>query len=411
MKSTFTRFAMPHAGNNPLLVGRSSQRVAKALTVLALCLCVSYAQADSAHVRVAKTPNDGIQPQAVVDDAGQMHLIYFKGEPGGGDLFYVRGDANTEKYSEPVRVNSQPGSAIATGTIRGGQIALGKGGRVHVAWNGSNKALPKNPSGGQPMLYARLNDAGTAFEPQRNVMLASDVLDGGGTVAADRAGHVYVAWHAVKANGERGEDKRQIWVALSSDDGKSFLPDAPANDKPTGACGCCGMRATVDSQGNAYFLYRAATNRSERGMILLSSNDAGKTFTSAVVDKWKLNACPMSSESFAEGPNGVLGAWETQGKVYFAPTEQLKTGDAIPVAALGRGTDCKHPALAVNRTGGVLLAWTEGTGWQRGGDLAWQVYSKNGQPTNEHGRIAKAVPVWGMISVVAAKDGSFTIIH
>ena len=40
-----------------------------------------------AKVTLLRTPNGGIQPQAVVDAKGALHLIYFKGEAGGGDLF------------------------------------------------------------------------------------------------------------------------------------------------------------------------------------------------------------------------------------------------------------------------------------------------------------------------------------
>jgi hypothetical protein len=55
------------------------------------------------------------------------------------------------------------GSALAIGTIRGGQIAIGRGGRIHVAWDGSSVVRskgPLNPEAGQrgsPMLYSRLN--------------------------------------------------------------------------------------------------------------------------------------------------------------------------------------------------------------------------------------------------------------
>src|SRR5262249_61925015 len=114
--------------------------------------------------------------------------------------FYVRREAGKTAFSSPLKVNSQAGSAIATGTIRGGQLALGKNGRVHVAWNGSGKAQPR--SAGQytsPMLYARLNDAGTAFEEQRNLMQVTTTLDGAGTVAADQDGNAYGAWHGVTA--------------------------------------------------------------------------------------------------------------------------------------------------------------------------------------------------------------------
>ena len=119
----------------------------------------------------------------------------------------------------------------------------------------------------------------------------------------------------------------------------------------------------------------------------------------------------MSSEAFAEGPAGVFSAWETEGQVYFGRIDRVKPGVAAVVAAPGRGQGRKHPAVAVNRAGEVLLAWTEGTGWQRGGDLAWQVYDQAGKPTAAHGRIPNAIPVWGLATVVAGKDGSFTIIH
>ena len=52
------------------------------------------------------------------------------------------------------------------------------------------------------MLYARSNPAGTAFDPQRNLIAITIDLDGGGSIAADDSGRVYVAWHG----GSRGED-------------------------------------------------------------------------------------------------------------------------------------------------------------------------------------------------------------
>src|SRR5207244_2989490 len=77
------------------------------------------------RVDVVRTPDGGIQPQAAVDSEGTIHLIYFKGDPAGGDLFYVTRKTTPVGFSRPIRVNSQPGSAVATGTIRGAQIALG----------------------------------------------------------------------------------------------------------------------------------------------------------------------------------------------------------------------------------------------------------------------------------------------
>src|SRR5450432_3240171 len=124
----------------------------QAFAAVCLMLMTFNVQAGE-NVTLLKTPHGGIQPQAVADANGTLHLIYFKGEPRAGDLFYVKRTPGQEQFSEPMRVNSVPGSAIAVGSVRGGQISVGKSGRVHVAWNGSGQ--------NSGMLYARLNDAGT----------------------------------------------------------------------------------------------------------------------------------------------------------------------------------------------------------------------------------------------------------
>src|SRR5207245_9711029 len=109
-----------------------------------------------------------------------------------------------------VRADHVTGSAMAVGNIQGGHLEVGKDNRIHVAWNGTDKAIVKGPRGESPMLYTRLNDAGTAFERERNVIQSAFGLDGGGSVAADEEGNVYVAWHAPRPGG-RGEETRGVW--------------------------------------------------------------------------------------------------------------------------------------------------------------------------------------------------------
>ena len=358
-------------------------------------------------MNLLRAPDGGIQPQAVLDGRSTLHLIYFKGEAGGGDIYYVRKPRGAAAFSKPIRVNSQDGSAVATGTIRGAQIALGRGGRVHVAWNGSRQAQPPGPNGSMPMLYARLNDSGDAFEPQRNLMHEGGALDGGGTLAADGAGNVWVAWHGM---GEvKGEDHRRVYVAHSSDDGKTFAREAPAWAEPTGACGCCGMRAFADRAGALYMLYRAATESVDRDMVLLVSHDRGRSFQGSRIDRWKLNACPMSSESVAQNGGRVEVAWQTEKQVYFAPVDTAAAKIAPRIAATGEGSR-KFPSLAINAQGETLLAWADGTGWQKGGTLGWQVYDGAGHPEGARGE-GPAVPVWSFPAAFAAADGSFTVIY
>src|SRR5919108_5367 len=72
----------------------------------------------SPAVTAIRVPAHGLQPEAIEDDRGVLHMLYFAGEPAGGNLYYIRSTDFGATFSKPVRVNSQTGSAIATGTIR-----------------------------------------------------------------------------------------------------------------------------------------------------------------------------------------------------------------------------------------------------------------------------------------------------
>src|SRR6266498_3274698 len=80
------------------------------------------------RVHVGRVPDGGLQPQVAMDDRGKLHLVYFAGDPRQGNLFYAVSTDGGMTFSRAVPVNSQQGSAIATGTIRGGQLALSKNG-------------------------------------------------------------------------------------------------------------------------------------------------------------------------------------------------------------------------------------------------------------------------------------------
>ena len=371
----------------------------------------------SAQVRVLRVPDGGMQPQAVLDDRGTLHLVYFKGDPSAGDLFYVTsGDLRT--FSSPVRINSQPGSAVATGTIRGAQIALGRRGILHVAWNGSSQARPKGPEDptmagspytGTPMPYSRLVPGRETFEPQRNLITRTVGLDGGGSIAADGAGNVYVAWHARSRSEPSGETNRRVWLTHSSDDGAHFSAEEPINQRRTGACSCCGMALHATRDGHLYGLYRAATEKIHRDIYLFSAAlpSTNPTFALTKLDEWQLNGCPMSSASIASFGDRAYGAWETRGQVFFARLDRTPGGRIV--AAPGPAGMRKHPRLAVG-TSRLLMCWTEGTGWNRGGGLAWQLLERSGTPIGPTHRLG-AVPAWSFAAVVSETDGGFLLIY
>jgi hypothetical protein len=375
---------------------------------------------EPAKVSLARVPDGGLQPQVAVDSQGVVHLVYYKGEAKQGDLYYVRSSDSGVSFSAPLRVNSQPESAVAGGTIRGAQLALGAGQRVHVAWNGSGAALPKGPRNpeqpadspynGLPMLYTRISDEATAFEPQRNLMQKTFALDGGGTIAADARGHVYVLWHGSTAGDPKGEGGRRVWIARSEDNGETFSAEDPAYANPTGACACCGMRAFVDGRGDLYALFRSAQQEIHRDTYLLHSSDQGRSFDGRMLHPWQINACPMTSAAFAESSGNLVVAWETEDRVYLTRIDANTLAAAEPVAAPGTGNDRKHPSLAVNSRGETLLAWMEGEGWGKGGALRWQLFSRQGDSIDGVGEVP-GIPPFSFASAFAKPDGSFTILY
>ncbi|HEX5413500.1 MAG TPA: sialidase family protein [Terriglobia bacterium] len=360
------------------------------------------------QVKILRTPGGGIQPQNALDSSGVLHMIYFTGDASAGDIEYVRRAPGARAFSKPIRVNSQPGSALAVGTVRGPQIAVSPDGHVDVVWFGSSKATPKGPDGSTPLLYSRLNSAGTAFSPQRNLVQYAKGLDGGLSVAAGEKDEVYVVWHAMGTT--PGEAHRRVYLARSVDGGQTFARELPVSPAPLGACGCCGMRAFVDRSGALFILYRAAAEDIHRNMTLLVSTDRGRTFRTREVSTWQLNACPMSTAYLGEGAHYVLAAWEKAGEVYFDTINPETFQISSSFAAPGQSNDRKHPAVVANSRGQVLLAWTEGTGWKKGGSVAWQIFDNSGQPLGAMGHAA-GVPAWGLPSVYTAPDGNFTIIY
>src|SRR5206468_1157236 len=124
------------------------------------------------------------------------------------------------------------------------------------------------------------------------------------------------------------------------------------------------------------------------------------------LDTREVNACPMSSMGFAEVVGKVEGAWETGGQVYFA---DLARANAVPVSAPGEGKGRKHPRIAMVPDGETLMVWTEGTGWSRGGSLAWQLYGASGKPIGEEGK-AGGIPAWSFGAVIT-KTGGFVVLY
>lgn len=390
----------------------------------------------SQPVTLVRVPNGGMKPSVALDRAGVLHLVYFKGDVSKGDAFYVTSSDYGATFSEPLRVNSQAGSVLAVAGIRAPQLALEPNRKAHVLWHGSATAQPRaplnpqqaadSPHNGAPLLYARLDDARRAFEPQRNLMRKTCALDGGGAITTDVKGNVYAVFHA-QLPGAKSEADRAVFVAQSVDSGATFTEEKDVLPAPIGACGCCALTARATADGGLAILFRAAEKGVQRGMHLLISRDGMRTFSDVQAAPWKGMTCPGSSPAILPQSDSLTLAWENpdSGRVALSSValgdasnskgrpEFPRLGSGGDNQSLSAGPDGngqKQPVLAINSRSETLLAWTEGTGWNRGGGLAWEIIGPRAERLAS-GKRDGAVPAHGSLAAFARVDGSFVIMH
>jgi len=381
---------------------------------LLLSLLLGALAADE-RVRLVPLPAGAIEPEAQLSSRGEIELLYGAGDPAAIDLFVASSSDGGATLAATRRVNGEGSRSVAIGTVRGARLAIGRDDSLHVAWMGAAKAEPRAPRNGTPLLYSRAPGPREPFTPPRNVITSAVGLDGGLDVAADGRGAVAIVWHAPAA-GDEGEEARRVWVTRSSDDGATFQPERAIDSARHGVCACCGMKA-IYARGESpaaerlWVLYRCALRGSERDMHALVVGGESDPARSLELSKWPVDTCVMSTAALANGPgDAIVAAYETKGQIFLqsAPAGGEPSRAVAPAGAPG---DRKHPRLAVNSKGERLLCWMEGSGWEKGGTLVWQLYERGGAPiAGASGRI-EGVPIWSFGAPVALKDDRFVLFH
>jgi hypothetical protein len=236
-------------------------------------------------------------------------------------------------------------------------------------------------------------------------------LDGGCTVAADLVGNVHAMWHAAPLDTlpGTGEKARTVYVATSHDEGQTFAAEAPSTAASPGVFGCYSMRASAIPGGEIFAIYRSADGQG-RGMKVMRSSGQTQTFTHAELQPWPINTCPMSSSFLMPTPHGMLATWETESTIWMTNLSE-RSGKPTKISA----KDAKHPSLAQNELCDTLITQAIGTGWQRGGTLAWVVQDASGkilEQTDASLRKSELqVPVWSYSAAAYVKGQGFVLVH
>ena len=374
--------------------------VAAAATVLSGCASPTQVRAVG-QVVVERVPDAGLVADISVGPGGTVHLVSIDGTPEAGDVMYRRRTSSATAWSAPIRVNATAGAGMTIGAVRGPRIAEGRRGLVHVLWNGSSR-VTTDQKRGAPLLYARID--GSRVSDARNLMTASTMLDGGGAIATDQDGHVYALWHGLVAPRTR-DAERNAFLSVSTDDGGSFAPEHVVNPENSGVCGCCGMAATVPAGSGLLWLVRAATDDRARDMMIMRLD--GGVPSVLLRDPWQLEACPLSTSALANTATGAVAAWETRGQILTSEVVGGRAGRPVPAPGTGQR---RFPAVALNTAGDMLLAWTEGAAWARGGSLAWVLLEHGSRRELDAGTVPNLRP-WTKPAAYARPDGRFVLLY
>ena len=275
---------------------------------------------------------DAAEPVTAAASDGNFYVAWVNHEvKNQADVMIGRFDSHGKMRSAPVRVNPQPGLATAW---RGDppSIAVADNGSVYVVWTARVEADGKK---GTDLYLSVSNDMGRTFASP--VKINDDKVPGAhGMHALGIAGdgRIYVSWldernvhvpkPSTKAEGHHMESNRELFMAHSTDGGRTFSKNQKIAAE---ACPCCKTALAVASDGTLYIGWRHVLPGNYRHIAVTSSTDAGATFSKPVIvsdDKWVLQGCPVSGPSLSVDDAGVLKVlWYAAGEantpgLYFA---------------------------------------------------------------------------------------------
>lgn len=330
---------------------------------------------------------DGKIPTVAFDAASNKVYVAFFREADITGVFLVHKEISGESWSAPVRVSAPTDEASAHGQAPA-QVAVGPEGNVYVVWTNSipveGRRFPASN-----LLFARSMDGGLTFSPPKAINSDADGLPAGHTfhdVTVGSDGTIYVSWldsrdryralaQAMTKNpvqqvsldthshsAEAHEPGTQVWVAYSSDQGKSFS-EGTVVAKET--CQCCRTSIVAASDGKVYVAWRHIFPGMERDMALAYSEDGAKTFTEPrriYADHWSIEGCPHSGPSLVIDAAGRFHvAWytgeESKPGLYYSTSEDgIAFSEPMPLAT---GVGVSQVRLSGHGQDRVWLAWED----------------------------------------------------
>ncbi|MDT8427450.1 MAG: hypothetical protein RQ757_01645 [Pseudomonadales bacterium] len=365
------------------------------------------------RLQVLPVPDNGIQPRLVQAANGDIHLLYFRKRMADrrnreGDLYYRQFNYQDGSWGLPVRVSS--GSYAHLDAIGRAAMAIDGSGRLHVVWY-QDRPQPA-------YFYTRSDTQRTRFEPARS-MVTENLLgvDAGADITASKE-QVVISW---AAGDLMHEDQRAVFMRRSDDGGASFAVEQRISDPALGACACCSLAVDYRQEHELLLGYRSAIANSGRhmqiAMLDMSATDPVPDYRPLhPLQRWELSACPVTTNDLLSSADyGTWMVYEMQNKVLVHHLPVQTNAQMLPPAPFQAAeplsqTRQKHPAISLDASGQMLVAWGEGIGYTRGGALNLAVFNAQGKrldvPVPE-----LVLPDFSFPAVASLPDNQFLLLY
>jgi hypothetical protein len=272
-------------------------------------------------------------------------------------LFFATSHDNGKSFAE--KISLLVGSDVATHAESMPKVAFKKNGTIIAAYE--KKTPTKENKYAGAIYYVASTDAGKSWTKES--FLHSDTVAGRSRSYFDieqlADGEIGASWLDIKLNNETGG--RSVRFAKTVDGqrfGNEILVDSSA-------CQCCRIDVYGDIAGRVNVAYRGlmkgSMGQSIRDMMLATSMDNGKTFTTPArisQDNWAIEGCPHTGPSLCSNKSGLFSFWYTEGNgtgIYYSFKQNANARFEQKQLVSNSGL---HPQLSASDTR-FIMVWEE----------------------------------------------------
>jgi hypothetical protein len=237
-------------------------------------------------------------PQIRSDDQGHVYAIWFDTRDGGSGVYFRASDDFGQTWREELRVKGKGGDV--EGAM---ELAADDRGHLSIAW-ADNRDVEYG------IYLVASTDHGQTWSKEVRLDVAKGKASRASlpTLAADPAGHVYVAWQDARHGGW------DIYLNMSSDFGKTWRTEGlRLNAGPPGEAEAQLPQIALDGKGTIAVAWQENRGDDQQeGIYLIWSTDFGKTWLNPDirVDEQQSGRAAIKPQIAMLQDGAVVLAWE-----------------------------------------------------------------------------------------------------